>query len=128
MEDDVCVFEIIVPGTWLDCQDRDWSWRMEGLLQHLRSQFFEANTALNLFTGSQSARVGEMDRESWERDRARRSEILREIEASMGVAPWHLSRDRRERINLEAEIHFKREQWEHGRAPAELQHSVPFVY
>ncbi|EDM47660.1 hypothetical protein MDG893_19834 [Marinobacter algicola DG893] len=44
------VFEIITPGTWLASEDRDWSWKIGNLLQSLKSQYFEANLALNLFT------------------------------------------------------------------------------
>lgn len=43
------VFEIITPGTWLDYDDRDWSWIIQNQLRSLESQFFEANAALNLF-------------------------------------------------------------------------------
>ena len=51
------IFEFVVPGTWLDYEDRDWSWKVGGLLDNLQSQFFEANLALNLFSSSQQART-----------------------------------------------------------------------
>ena len=37
------VFEIIVPGTWLDYEDSDWTWKIQNQLYSLQSQFFEAN-------------------------------------------------------------------------------------
>ena len=48
------VFEIVTPGAWLDHEDRDWSWKIQGQLEFLKSQFFEANSALNLFVSAQS--------------------------------------------------------------------------
>ena len=36
------VFEIIVPGTWLDYEDSDWTWKIQNQLYSLQSQFFEA--------------------------------------------------------------------------------------
>ena len=50
------VFEIIVPGTWLDYEDSDWTWKIQNQLYSLQSQFFEANLALNLFISAQTSR------------------------------------------------------------------------
>jgi len=69
------VFEIITPGTWLESEDRDWAWEIGNLLQSLKSQYFEANLALNLFTEARSARPSFSDRGNWERDAQRRSEM-----------------------------------------------------
>ncbi len=69
------VCEIITPGTWLESEDQDWSGKVGNWLQSLKSQHFEANLALNLFTEAKSARPSFADRENWERDAQRRSEI-----------------------------------------------------
>ena len=69
------VFEIFVPGTWLDYEDRDWSWEVEGQIRHLQSQFFEANAALNFFMQTRAMRPSFTNRENWERDSQRRNEI-----------------------------------------------------
>lgn len=43
------IFEIVKPGTWLEIEDRDRSWEIEGILRSLEGQFYEANLALNMF-------------------------------------------------------------------------------
>lgn len=61
-------FEIVTPGTWLDYGDWSWSRKIQNQLDSLKSQFFEANTALNLFTKARAIRPSFANRESWERD------------------------------------------------------------
>jgi len=102
------VFEIVTPGTWLDYDDRDWSWRIQNQIQSLESQFFVANTALNLFVHTQSIRPSFADRENWERDSQRRSEIQRAIEQERG---GFQSRDDWDEMHFEADVRFKREKW-----------------
>jgi hypothetical protein len=46
------VFELTIPGTWLDYEDRQWTWKIEGLLSHLESLFFEENFWVNLLAMS----------------------------------------------------------------------------
>jgi hypothetical protein len=119
------VFEIVVPGTWLDYEDRDWSWEVEGLIRHLQSQFFEANAALNFFMQTQSMRPSFTNRENWERDSQRRNEIQKIIErerAEMSI------RDDWDEVHFEVEVRFKREQWSNGRIPREFEHNTPFLY
>ncbi|MEM5327522.1 hypothetical protein VSR34_13075 [Paraburkholderia sp. JHI2823] len=118
------VFEIATPGTWLDCEDRNWAWRIQGQLRSLESQFFEANAALNLFIGAQSIRPSFADRENWERDSQRRSEIWRIIEQEAGVQPC----ENFDEIRFETEVRFKREKWAAGGVPREFEHNLPFIY
>ncbi|MGV3470013.1 hypothetical protein [Limnobacter sp.] len=119
------VFEIVTPGTWLDYDDKDWSWKIQNQLQSLESQFFEANTALNLFTNAQSTRPSFADRENWESDSQRRSEIRRAIEQEQG---GFQSRDGWDEIHFETEVRFKREKWSNGGVPREFEHNLPFIY
>jgi len=35
------VFELVVPGVWLEMEDRQLSREVEGLLRHLEGSFFE---------------------------------------------------------------------------------------
>ena len=119
------VFEIVTPGTWLDYDDRDWSWRIQNQLRSLESQFFEANAALNLFVNAQSIRPSFAERANWERDSQRRSEIQRAIEQERG---GFRSRDDWDEIHFEAEVRFKREKWSNGRVPREFEHNLPFIY
>lgn len=119
------VFEVVTPGTWLDHEDRDWSWKIQNQLDSLKSQFFEANAALNLFAGAQSMRPSFTNRENWERDSQRRSEIQRAIEQKRGGLRSHEDWDE---IHYEAEVCFKREKWSNGGVPREFEHNLQFIY
>lgn len=119
------VFEITTPGTWLDSDDRDWAWRIEGQLRSLESQFFEANAALNLFASVQSIRPSFAGRETWERDSQRRAEIQRAVEQEIGD---RMSHQNWEAIHFESEVRFKREKWANGDIPREFEHNLPFIY
>jgi hypothetical protein len=119
------IFEITTPGTWLDHDDREWAWRIEGQLQSLQSQFFEANAALNLFASAQSIRPSFASPEMWERDSQRRSEIRRAVEQERGSC---MSHENWEDIHFESEVRFKREKWANGGIPREFEHNLPFLY
>jgi hypothetical protein len=120
------IFEIVVPGTWIDLEDRDLAWRTQGLLGSLQSQFFEANLALNLFEEAQGAAAARfLDRAAWCRDSERRAEIQRILEVETGGM---LDRVQMDQIRFESEVIFKRERWASGVMPRELQHRVPFIH
>ncbi len=127
MRQETCmfIFEIITPGTWLDHDDRDWAWQIEGQLRSLQSQFFEANTALNLFASTQSIRPSFANREARERDSQRRYEIQHAVEQELSNG---LSHENWEEIHFEADVRFKREKWANGSIPRELEHNLPFLY
>ena len=118
------MFEIVTPGTWLDYDDRDWSWKIQNQLRSLESQFFEANAALNLFVNAQSIRLSFADRENWERD-SQRPEIQRAVEQERG---GFRSREHWDETHFEAEVSFKREKWSNGGVPREFEHNLPFIY
>ncbi len=119
------VFEIVTPGTWLECEDENWSWKIQNQLRSLESQFFEANAALNLFVNAQSIRPSFAGRDKWERDSQRRSEIQRAVEQERGEFGFHECWDE---IHFEAEVRFKREKWSNGGVPREFEHNLPFIY
>ncbi len=119
------VFEIITPGTWLDYDNRDWEWKIQNQLRSLESQFFEANAALNLFVNAQSIRPSFADRDNWERDSQRRSEIQRAVEQERG---GFNSPENWDEIRFETEVRFKREKWSNGGVPQEFEHNLPFIY
>jgi len=102
------IFEIIIPGTWLDYDDREWTWKIERQLDSLQSQFFEANLALNLFLSAQSSRASSYSKDVWDADSKRRQEIrqiLEEEYTKQGKSYW----DSHHEIYLETEIILKRE-------------------
>ena len=120
------IYELVVPGTWLDYEDRDWSWSVEGLLRNLQSQFFEANLALNLFSSSQKGRpFPTMNKEKWERDTQRRSEIQQVVEMEKGGMNSH---ENWEEVRFETDVRFKREHWAGGAIPREFEHNTSFLY
>ena len=119
------VFEIITPGTWLKSEDQDWSWRIGNLLHSLKSQYFEANLALNLFTEARSSRPSFAYGENWERDAQRRSEIRQAVEQKYGGFHGHENWDE---IQFETEVRFKREKWSNGNQPREFEHNLPSIY
>lgn len=77
------VFEVIVPGTWLDYEDREWAWKIQNQLDSLQSKFFEANLALNLFTSTKNARTSVSIKDTWDADTQRKQEIRNEIEMQL---------------------------------------------
>ena len=97
------IFEIIKPGTWLDYEDRDWSWEVEGILRSLESQFYEVNLALNMFLHSLQRDRESHSREKWEAESNRRTEIRREVETKYENPHDHTVWDE---IHLETEIIF----------------------
>ncbi len=119
------VFEIVTPGTWLDYEDKDWAWNIQGLLDSLKSTFFEANTALNLFIESRANCATVPDKEARERDVRRRSEISSEIEREYGGFP---NPENWDQVHFESELRFCREKWSAGNIPGEFQHNLPFIY
>jgi hypothetical protein len=120
------IFEIVVPGTWIDHEDSDFACRTERLLSSLQSQFFEANLALNLFQQAQNLVAARLvDRDAWRGDSQRRMEIQRDLEVKSGGM---LNPDQMETIRFESEVIFKRERWAGGGMPRELQHRIPFVH
>ena len=122
---DMFVFEITAPGTWLDYEDKAWSWKIQNQLRSLESQFFEANGALNLFIHAQAARPSFTSRDNWQRDLHRRSEIQCAIEQERGGT---MSSDDWDDIHFETEVRFKREQWSSGQVPREFEQNLPFLY
>ncbi|WP_337081594.1 hypothetical protein [Acinetobacter pittii] len=121
------VFEIIVPGTWLDYDNREWTWKIERQLDSLQSQFFEANLALNLFISAQTSRSHSFSKDTWEADSKRRREISEMLEQEyikQGKNYW----ESREEIRLQTDIIFKKEKWQQGAIPREFEHNLAFLY
>lgn len=119
------IFEIVTPGMWLDYQDRAWTGKIEGLIRHLESQFFEANLSLNLFLKADANDRPRQTSENWEYDNQRRSELRKLVQQKhpdrTGPDGWDI-------IEFETEIQFKREQWEKGRLPREFEHNQVFIF
>lgn len=127
------IFELSFPGTWLVCDDRERSFEIQRLLSHLEAQFFEANTALNLFVAAtevmSSSPSSANELGQWELDRKRRSELRREIEAEQGVHDWrHFDYEHSEAMDFEVDVRFKKERWSSGLTPRQLDGKKIFIY
>jgi hypothetical protein len=103
------IFEITIPGTRLEAQDRNWTWKIQQLLSHLESQFCEANLAFNLFISSVEKRRTSHSRAQWEADANRRCEIRQQLEEKYNS---RFSPELWDQIDFESEVVFKREQWQ----------------
>lgn len=119
------IFEITKPGTWLDIEDRDKAWEIEGILRNLESQFYEANVALNLFESVRAIRPRAASKENWEKDSRRRSEISEEIAKEYGGDYRY---DNWEELHFKTEIAFKREQWSKGILPTSFEGKQSLIY
>lgn len=98
----------------------------------MKSHFFEANIALNLFIDAQAKSFPKMDQEmsrtNWEHDMHRRSEIESAIVQKHGGLLAYSDRKLWDEIHFETEVIFKRERWESGILPREFSHNLPFIY
>lgn len=120
------IFEIVVPGTLLDYQGQTprASWDMDDMLHSLNTQFFEANLALNLFEQSMNVPDQEPTLEQFDSRTARLREIEKLLEQERGPSTDFFNTD----IRLEADARLKREEWEAGEMPRELENRISFVY
>lgn len=118
------VFEITTPGTHLNREKFDDLQNIEEQLLSLKHTFFEANIALNLFTGVFS-KTFSTDAETFHQNMERRSEIRRNIKLEWGEAN---SREEYEKIDLETEIRFKRQKWSTGEPPQQFESNLIYIY
>lgn len=120
------IFEIITPGTNLARPDFPWRSKINLQLSILKSSFFQANLALNKFNLEMQRTFPPLDLsvETWERKLHRRKalqNIVRDEHRQCGLAL------NEEEIKFQADIRFKREEWDQGRIPERLL-SSPSLY
>lgn len=119
------IFEIVTPGAFLECQDSAARHRLLTLVSALKQTFFEANVALNLFT-EERGRARQLQANERRQEFANRR---RQIEEELGTGACSvLSWEQMEAIRYEAEVIAKREAWQHGHAPFELEHPRIFIF
>lgn len=108
------IFEVHTPGTQLlDFHDEKGR-EIESLLNHLKMNFFEANTSLNLYTEALNSMASSFNENDWEADFKRRAEIREEVENEYGNPRSFTSTGNfkiYEDIYYEAEVRFNREKW-----------------
>lgn len=120
------IFEIVTPGIQLDHEDRDWSFKIFGQLIHLKSQFFQANLALNLLIGSRSVAPERRNKEEeWFSDRDRHLAI-RETLLQEDREFWMTQNE--DDIRFEADVRLKQEKWRNGKIPREFENKLPLMH
>jgi hypothetical protein len=120
----VYVFEIETPGSFIESDNRQWSWETANQLGLLTRKFFGANSALNLFEEACAPRT-HLSREEWERAAGRGAEIRAELERALDFSALFAQRAA---IDREVDLRFKRERWASGHKPREFEHGRPFIY
>jgi hypothetical protein len=122
--------ELIWPGTWLDCEDRQLDAQVTSLLRVLESTFDDALLALLMFKRaldeSAASRLAD-----WDRDVDRRE--------AAETAAWHgkpdpshvQDREAARRLTIEKRIDGERLLsqwlWADGHLPTSVEHHLPFV-
>lgn len=76
------IAEIIYPGTWLDIDDRDIAFELQGMLHHLEDRVAEAAIALTMFESSRNIQGD--PRGEWEGNAQIRQEVDDQLRAEVG--------------------------------------------
>jgi len=116
------IAEIIRPGTWLDLSDRELSFEIEGMLQHMEDLVAEAAIALTMFESSHSSPLDL--REERERDSAIRQEVDDALRLESGENYY---RDF-DAIRIESDRRVLRRKIEMGILPSSYAHKIPFIH
>lgn len=116
------IAEIQYPGTWLDIEDRDVAFEIEGMLRHMVDLVSEAAIALTFFENSLGAKH---DPESeWRQDAAIRREIDEKLREELGD-DYYQDYDN---TRLESECQVRRRKMELGIVPRAYVHKIPFIH
>ena len=121
------IFEITVPGTWLVLDDEQKSSQCQMLIFALIDAFFNANLALNLFLESQATdayATRKIDLAQWKADIARK----RELEDKIKRTDPNAQNYPHEKMLLLTDIAFKREKWQQGVIPTEIESKRSFMF
>lgn len=116
------IAEIHYPGTWLDIDDRDLAFELEGMLRHMVDIISEAAIALSFFENSHSA--GRDAKSEWEQDAAIRHEIDEALRVELGDKYFQDFDNTR----LESDKRVRKRKMELGIVPRAYVHKVPFIH
>jgi len=116
------IAEIVYPGTWLDIEDREVAFEVEGMLRHLVDLVSEAAVTLTMFEQSHSVRQD--PKAEWERDATIRQEIDEQLRSEVGDLHF---RDF-DKYHLELDRRVKKRKAELGIAPRSYLHKIPFIH
>ena len=116
------IVEIYYPGTWLELEDRDIAFEIEGMLRHLVDLVMEAALTLSFFEQSQNALRNPKD--EWEQDAALRGEIDAQLRAEVGDLYFQDF----DRFRLESERRLRAKKVELGIIPRAYLYKIPFIH
>lgn len=128
------IFEITVPGTWINCEPGEWRTRVERLIALLTSRFFEANDALNLFEQArlearEAARVpsysAAFQQHKWENYQRVTADVRQRAGLPDGTP---LSQELQAEVAFEAPVRLKLERWEAGHLPDQFSGHRSIMY
>lgn len=125
------VFDVEVPGTWLDGLDDGTAHAVQSLLYHVQSCLADAALSLSFFEAAMVTSASDLDsrRDSFERNAVRRRAKELELEAAL---PADLSPEERwsrcEELRHQAEIGARRDAWREGELPDTYRHRLPFLH
>ncbi|HBL4692634.1 hypothetical protein INP82_06610 [Citrobacter sedlakii] len=120
------IFELTKPGSNLNYEDRELSWKFERLLSHLETAFYDANVALNLFNGESDNRsaLGVQNPEQWQNDFQKRQVLEQQVRNELGIQPY----EGYEEVRFEVDARLKRDKWRTGDVPLSHEQRIIFLH
>ncbi|EMM2537230.1 hypothetical protein REO92_004751 [Citrobacter freundii] len=120
------IFELTKPGSNLNYEDRELSWKFERLLSHLETAFYDANVALNLFNGEMVNRSGwrVQNPEQWQNDFQKRQVLEQQVRDELGISPY----EGYEEVRFEVDVRLKKDRWRNGDAPLIHEQRIIFLH
>ncbi|AUJ81097.1 hypothetical protein CWI88_08590 [Enterobacter cancerogenus] len=118
------IFELTIPGSIPNYEDRELSRKFERLLSHLETAFYDANVALNLFNSERdnSFSSGLETSEQWQNDFQKRQILEQQVRNELGFQPY----EGYEEVRFEVDARLKKEKWRNGDIP--LSHRQRFIF
>ncbi|MDS7956793.1 MULTISPECIES: hypothetical protein [unclassified Acinetobacter] len=120
-------FDYVIPGTWIDYDDEEWSIRIFKQILMLESQFQDANVALDMFSTLDASKLYPFSREKFAEDSSKKYEIRNFLEKKIpreGMSEY----DYQLELSLQTDIQFKKEQWSNGKKPIGFEISCQRIY
>jgi hypothetical protein len=116
---------LLFPGTWLDDEDQDWTWRTGKLLSDLGGPLADMALSLTLFESARAA-MRAPDRQQWAREGEERAALEEEVARELGVSRYDMARD--SEIRARATIKHIQAKLARGERPCEYAHRLPFLH
>lgn len=116
------IFELNYPGTWLEFQNDELKFEIEGMLRSLEGIITEAAISLSMFEACQGQRND--PKAEWERDAELRCEIDEKVRAEAGDDYYQ----NHEKYSLISEKLLRAKKAELGILPRSYQHKIPFIH